>query len=277
LGLILFIAIIILLIALIIPQLIDNVQRMVYTLPSQLTDVVEQVNNMSWQGPWGETLQAALDEALDTFRTWLRTSLLPKTNDWMTNITSGVINVVTELFYFIIGLIVSVYVLYSKERFVAGAKKATYAVMSPESANTFIRIMRKANDIYSGFIAGKIVDSAIIGVLCFLGLSLINIWVEIPYLLLVSVVVGVTNVIPFFGPYLGAVPCFILIVIESPLAGLIFLIFILVLQQLDGNVIGPKILGDSTGLSAFWVIFAILLGGGLFGVIGMVLECRPLP
>ena len=125
----------------------------------------------------------------------------------------------------------------------------------------------KSNEIFGGFIIGKIIDSAIIGVLCFAGLSILN----MPYTMLVSVIVGVTNVIPFFGPYIGAIPSAILILLAEPKMGIYFIIFIIALQQFDGNVLGPKILGDSTGLSAFWVVFSILIGGGLFGVPGMIL------
>ena len=130
----------------------------------------------------------------------------------------------------------------------------------------------KSNEIFGGFIIGKIIDSAIIGVLCFAGLSILN----MPYAMLVSVIVGVTNVIPFFGPYIGAIPSAILILLAEPKMGIYFIIFIIALQQFDGNVLGPKILGDSTGLSAFWVVFSILIGGGLFGVPGMILEFRHL-
>ena len=130
-----------------------------------------------------------------------------------------------------------------------------------------LHITQKANDIFGGFLIGKIIDSAIIGVLCFIGLSFLN----MPYTMLVSVIVGVTNVIPFFGPYIGAIPSTLLILLANPIKGIYFLIFILLLQQLDGNFIGPKILGNSTGLSSFWVIFSILLGGGLFGFLGMLL------
>ncbi len=130
-----------------------------------------------------------------------------------------------------------------------------------------LHLTTKSNEIFGGFIIGKIIDSAIIGVLCFFGLSIL----DMPYVMLVSVIVGVTNVIPFFGPYIGAVPSAILILLSDPMKGLYFIIFILVLQQFDGNILGPKILGNSTGLSAFWVIVAILLGGGLFGFVGMVM------
>ena len=130
-----------------------------------------------------------------------------------------------------------------------------------------LHLTKKSNEIFGGFIIGKIIDSAIIGVLCFIGLSLI----KMPYTLLVSVIVGVTNVIPFFGPYIGAIPSAFLILLSDPKKGLYFIIFILVLQQIDGNVIGPKILGNSTGLSPFWVVFSILIGGGMFGFVGMIM------
>ena len=127
--------------------------------------------------------------------------------------------------------------------------------------------MRQSNKIFGGFISGKLLDSLIIGILCYIGLSFLH----MPYTILVSVIVGVTNVIPFFGPYIGAIPSAFLILLVNPQKCIIFIIFILALQQLDGNIIGPKILGDSTGLSAFWVVFSILLGGGLFGFIGMII------
>ena len=125
---------------------------------------------------------------------------------------------------------------------------------------------RYIHKVFGGFIIGKIVDSIIIGILCFLGLSVMN----MPYTLLVSVIVGVTNVIPFFGPFIGAIPSALLILLVSPIQCLYFLIFILVLQQFDGNILGPKILGDTTGISSFWVLFSILLFGGLLGFVGMI-------
>ena len=174
---------------------------------------------------------------------------------------------VSELFNAIIGVIISVYLLFGKENFSMQSKKAVYAMMKPAHANMLLHLTIKSNEIFGGFIIGKIIDSAIIGVLCFIGLSLLN----MPYTLLVSVIVGVTNVIPFFGPYIGAIPSAILIMLQDPKMGIYFIIFILILQQIDGNIIGPKILGNSTGLSAFWVVFSILLGGGLFGFVGMIL------
>lgn len=146
-------------------------------------------------------------------------------------------------------------------------KELVYAIFRPTKAILILHVGSKSNEIFGGFIIGKIIDSAIIGVLCFIGLSILN----IPYTLLVSVIVGVTNVIPFFGPYIGAIPSALLIFLADPVKGVYFVIFIILLQQFDGNILGPKILGNSTGLSAFWVVFSILIAGGLFGIPGMLL------
>ena len=190
---------------------------------------------------------------------------MPKTDVLVTKVTGGVMTVLYGLVDVLVGAMISIYLLFSKEKYMAQAKKIIYAFMKSKHANTTIHICRKANEIFTGFIIGKIIDSAIIGVLCFIGLSIL----KMPYVLLISVIVGVTNVIPVFGPYIGAIPGIILITLVNPLQGLYFAIFILALQQLDGNVIGPAILGDSTGLSPFWVIFSIIVGGGMFGVIGI--------
>ncbi|HOO28395.1 MAG TPA: AI-2E family transporter, partial [Lachnospiraceae bacterium] len=157
------------------------------------------------------------------------------------------------------------YLLASKELFCAQAKKLSYALLREERANNLINNMRFANKTFGGFLVGKILDSLIIGIICFVGTSIL----KIPYALLISVIVGVTNMIPFFGPYLGAIPCAIILIMINPMKCLIFLIFILILQQFDGNILGPKILGNSTGLSSFWVIFAITIFGGLLGILGM--------
>ena len=215
----------------------------------------------------GKMLASIVEEASDFVQNWMKTDLMEKVNLWMTQLTVGMIQMVREVFNFIIGIIVSIYVLFSKEKFQKQTKKLIYAVFRPGQANMILQIGGKSNEIFGGFIIGKIIDSLIIGVICFIGLSILN----MPYTMLVSVIVGVTNVIPFFGPYIGAIPSTILIALEDPMKGVYFLIFILVLQQFDGNILGPKILGNSTGLSAFWVVTSILLGGGLFGFVGMVM------
>ncbi len=165
----------------------------------------------------------------------------------------------------IIAIIISVYLLFSKETLIAQLKKALYALFNRKLADVSVRVARETHRTFSGFISGKLLDSLIIGILCFIGMSIL----KYEYALLISFIVGVTNVIPFFGPMFGAIPSVLLLLMIDPWHALWFAVFIFALQQLDGNVIGPKILGDSTGLPALWVMFAILVGGALWGVAGM--------
>lgn len=261
-------AVIVALFNMLIPELFNSIRDMVISLPGQLNHALDKITEMmSGDSTLGQVFTAVLREGSDYLQNWLRTDLMKQINIMMSNLTSGVINIFSGLFDLLIGLIISIYVLFSKEKFGKQSKKIVYAVFKPSHANMILHLTLKSNEIFGGFIIGKLIDSAIIGVLCFIGLSLLN----MPYALLVSVIVGVTNVIPFFGPYIGAIPSAVLIMLADPRKGLYFILFILVLQQIDGNIIGPKILGDSTGLSAFWVVFSILLGGGLFGFVGMIL------
>jgi len=252
----------------VIPELYRSIRDMVVTLPGQLNSWMNKFNEIEFgDSTTGVMLKNILNETTESFQQWLRTDLLKQTNVLMTSLTEGVITAVSTIFNILIGIIISVYMLFSKETFSAQTKKALYAFVKPDIANMTLHITKKSNEIFGGFIIGKIIDSIIIGVLCFLGMWLFN----MPYAMLVSVVVGVTNVIPVFGPYIGAIPSAILILLTNPRMGVYFIIFVFLLQQLDGNVIGPKILGNTTGLSAFWVVFAILLGSGMFGVIGMIM------
>ena len=268
LALIIMILLISGLINMLIPELYKSIRDLVFTLPRQINLLVNQIGDIQAdESNTGVMMRTFIKQATSTFQDWLSNNLFTRVNEVMGRLTNGLIDFVSEIFNALIGVIVSIYVLYSKETFGRQCKKMTYALLSPSHANVVLHITQKANDIFGGFLIGKIIDSAIIGVLCFIGLSFLN----MPYTMLVSVIVGVTNVIPFFGPYIGAIPSAILIALEDPMKGVYFLIFILVLQQFDGNILGPKILGNSTGLSAFWVVTSILLGGGLFGFVGMVM------
>ena len=200
------------------------------------------------------------------FNNYLNNSIIPQIESLVKTVSLSLISVLKVLWNFIIGVVIAIYVLFSKETFAGQAKKMMYALFSTRTANIIISDTRFISQTFIGFICGKIVDSIIIGFLCFAGTSLLN----IPYPLLISVIVGITNVIPFFGPYLGAIPCSLLVFMVNPIQCIYFIIFIFLLQQLDGNVIGPKILGESTGLSGFWVIFSITIFGGLWGVPGMI-------
>lgn len=268
-GALLFLLLIIfLLLEMIIPQLIKSIQNMLVSLPSEINSFTIWVKTfLADQNELATTVENTLVSAANFLENFLQTQLLPQATTYIASITTGVISIAKLLFNFIIGLIVSVYILMTKETFVGQGKKVVYALFNPKTGNIIIRTVRKSNQIFGGFISGKILDSVIIGLLCYIVLVIMH----MPYSLLVSVIVGVTNVIPFFGPYIGAIPSAILIILADPIMGIYFLIFILILQQIDGNIIGPKILGDSTGLNSFWVVFAILIGGGLFGILGMIL------
>ena len=267
-SLIVLIVLITVLLNMLIPELYSSIRNMVLTLPKQVNEALDKINSIKLQDSTTVAiLKNALEEGTTMLTNWLRTDLMTQVNSLMSNLTVGIFNIVSEIFNMLIGVIVSVYILYSKETFARQCKKAVYALFRADRANMILHITTKSNEIFGGFVIGKILDSAIIGLLCFIGLTILN----MPYTMRVSVIVGVTNVIPFFGPYIGAIPSTILIALEDPMKGLYFLIFILVLQQFDGNILGPKILGNSTGLSAFWVVTSILLGGGLFGFVGMVM------
>ena len=266
-AVVIMIAVVTALINMMIPELINSIRNLIFTLPSQINQLVKQVNNIKLDdSTMTSMLKNAMNEASTSLQNWIRTDLLNKVNELMTHLTVGLYTLVMEMFHAVVGVIVSVYILFGKEKFISQSKKAAYAIFPAERANLFIHIAVKTNEIFGGFIIGKIIDSIIIGILCFVGTAILN----MPYAMLVSVIVGVTNVIPFFGPYIGAIPSAILIALTNPMKGIYFLIFILLLQQFDGNILGPKILGNSTGLSAFWVIVSILLGGGLFGIVGML-------
>ena len=267
-SVILLLVLIVTLCNLLIPELYSSIRNLVITLPRQLDDLVSELSEVKLDDSTTSTLvKTAIKEGTDMLMNWLRTDLMTKANELMSNLTVGVLNILSEIFNAVIGLIVSIYILFSKETFARQSKKCVYAVLSARHANMVLHLTTKSNEIFGGFIIGKLIDSAIIGIFCFIGLTIL----KMPYVMLVSVIVGVTNVIPFFGPYIGAVPSTILIMLANPIQGLYFVIFVLLLQQFDGNILGPKILGNSTGLSAFWVIVAILLGGGLFGFVGMVM------
>ena len=268
-GALLFVALVIgVLLQMVIPELYKSINGMIGTLPKQVNGFMDWLSDyVSSDSEISGYLEIGLTKGTEFFENWAKTEFLPQTKNIVAGVTTGVINAVKILFNVVIGIIISIYVLMSKENFIGQSKKLVYAVFPGKKANAIIHTVHKSNEIFGGFISGKILDSLIIGILCFICLY----FLKMPYSVLVSVIVGVTNVIPFFGPYLGAVPSTILIMLANPIQGLYFVIFILILQQVDGNIIGPKILGDSTGLSSFWVVFAILVGGGIFGIPGMII------
>ncbi len=251
----------------VIPRVKDSIINIVSQFDTYISNFEKWLDKFFSSNPkLAEGFDDFMDKYADEISTFLQVNVLGKVEVLVKNVSLNLIGVVKVLWNLIIGFIISIYVLASKETFAGQSKKIVYAVFQKKSANNIIEAGRFINKTFMGFISGKIIDSGIIGCLCFIGTTIIG----TPHALLVSVIIGVTNIIPFFGPFLGAIPCILLILIIEPIQALYFVLFILFLQQLDGNVIGPKILGDSTGLSGFWVIFSITLFGGLFGVGGMV-------
>lgn len=278
LSLVTGILIIIVLCIMIIPQLTYSIAGLVNTLPDQINSAYESVQEQIKNNKFiADTMQDVMleftnffDNKLNTeIMPWLKNEILPNINTFAVRFASGVAAVFSVLYNLFVGLIVAIYLLGSKRTFAAQAKKLVYGLFNNRHAETIIHYVRISNSMFSGFISGKIVDSTIIGILCFIAMSIMG----LPYALLISVIVGVTNVIPVFGPYIGAVPSTLLILLVDPKQAVYFLILVLVIQQLDGNVIGPAILGESTGLSAFWVLFSILMFGGIFGIFGMLIGC----
>ena len=206
-------------------------------------------------------------ESVSSTINWLRTQVFPSLTGMVVGLSSMVVATTSLLADLLIAVIASVYILARKDIFAAQSKKIVYSMMPTKWGDAVVVETRSAYRILSGFINGKLLDSLIIGIICFIACNIFN----FPYPTLVATIIGVTNVIPFFGPFIGAIPCSFLIFLVSPLQCVYFVIFVLVLQQFDGNILGPKILGDSTGLASFWVLFSILLFGGLFGFAGMVL------
>ena len=258
------------LMSVLVPQLIDSVTMLIKNARYYYYKVYR------WADTWlkdhpeiGSWANDVLSDYYNNAVTNLTDTILPKAQEIAAALTGGIWVGIRSVIGFamdlIVGIIISVYLLAMKEKSLARCCKMIYATMKQETAELVLTGLHNTNQVFSGFVRGKLLDSLIIGILCFIGCSIL----KMPYTPLVSVVVGVTNVIPFFGPFLGAIPSAFLILLVSPLKCLYFIIFIILLQQLDGNVIGPKILGDSTGISSFWVIVAILVGGGFFGVPGM--------
>ena len=254
----------------IVPQLITSVTTLYYTARNNLNDFVDWASHqeiIASNQKLLDFIETSYDNLQDTLDNIVRTKLVPSMQSLLSGAALGVMSFVTFLKNIIIGVIVSVYLLASRKKFGQQCKMILYSLIKPRWADIILEEVLYADKMFGGFINGKILDSAIIGVLCYIACLIF----KFPSALLVSVIIGVTNVIPFFGPFIGAIPATLLILIQNPIKALWFVLFVLVLQQVDGNIIGPKILGNTTGLSSFWVLFAILLFGGLWGFVGMII------
>lgn len=254
--------------SILIPNIIKSIKSISYQFPYYVQNLTIWSAKFLEDNPDIEAMVVRfLDTYSEEFLNYLNNSIVPQLETVVKQVSLSLISVLKVLWNFVIGMIISIYVLFSKELFAGQGKKIVFALFSTKTANQVIKDIRFISDTFIGFIGGKIIDSIIIGFICFAGTSIL----QMPYALLVSVIVGVTNVIPFFGPYLGAIPSAILILMVNPIKCIYFIIFIVILQQIDGNFIGPSILGQSTGLSGFWVIFSITIFGGIMGIPGMII------
>lgn len=258
------------LIALIVPQVIESLTGILKSLPQRLTQLSALFNDITSKMD-NKRLAMKMSEIYAQVQTNLielaQTKLLPGMGAFVGQVSTQVLLTLKTMMNVMIGVIACVYMLNSKERFQGQFKKVILATLPKEKAEAIFDFAKFTNRTFGGFINGKIIDSIIIGIICFILMKIFG----FPYPILISAIIGITNVIPFFGPFIGAIPTAIIILLVSPIHALYFLVLIFVLQQVDGNIIGPAILGNTTGIASFWVLFSIVIGGGLFGFIGMVL------
>lgn len=264
----LFVFCVYLLILLVVPAIIDNITNLINQLPGQITalyyDVMRLMENKPQLSQFVYNIYHSSYQNFTNYLTnWVQNDLI----DQVSVLITGMVGLMRFLVDAVVSIIVAIYALQSEDTFKRQIKKIIVAFFNDAQTDKIYVLLAECNKIFGGFISGKVIDSLIIGVICFIVSAILG----FPYPMLVSVIVGITNVIPFFGPYIGAVPCTILIFLVSPSKGAEFLVFIILLQQFDGNILGPRIIGESVGLSPFWIIFSILLGSGLFGIVGMLI------
>lgn len=263
LTILIVLALIALLIAMAIPELLKSLEKIFKNFSPYMNTLQNFTQKFLKDNP---RIEDIFKGELDTIRSYLM-DLVSNLQPFINNLKNGAFSFLSGITDFLLGLIVSVYLLYNKETYIGQAKKIMYASLSIKKCNKLLALLRKINTVFINFITGKLLDSFIVGVCCFIGMTIL----DMPYIVLITFIIAIANFIPFFGPIIGAIPSILLIFVEDPKKALVFSIFILVLMQIDGNIIEPKILGDSLGVSTFWILFAIFLGGGLFGFIGMIL------
>lgn len=262
---IIFLGLLITCISFLIPEILKSLEMLVLNINTYLSNSKELLINLFGGS---DVIRTFINDNYGRFSTflnnWLNEGMF---NDVMTTLGNSIFGTLKFLYNLIIGYIISIYILFDKEKFKAQIKKVLYTIFDNDRVNIILENSRYTDKVFGGFFAGKLIDSFIVGFVCFVGMLLF----DMPYALIVAVIVGVTNIIPYFGPFIGAIPSAFLILLVDPGKCITFLIFIFILQQFDGNILGPKILGSKTGLSSFWVLCSLLLFGGLFGMIGMIL------
>ena len=267
-GLMTFAVGIYLLLWMLLPQLIDSIVSIATGMPAMVDSLSKWIGSVLSDNPQLQEYASNLLENSSTqLETWLTGTMIPKAQELITSLSASVISTLWGLVDFVIGIIVCVYVLGSADKLKRQSKMIINALAPKKYAEAIFEITYEMDQCFGGFIRGKLLDSLLIGILCFICVSIM----DMPYPVLISTIVGVTNIIPFFGPFIGAIPSAILVLTVSPLQALYFVIFVFILQQFDGNILGPAILGQSTGLGSIWVLFSILIFGDMFGFVGMII------
>ena len=267
-SLLIFLLVLVALFYLILPQLYQSIKMIVDNSSTYIDTATSWAEKKLAAFPELEAyVTQLLGSANENLVAWLQNNVLPRLYNVLNSVTDVVSDVLRAVYNLLVGIVVSLYILGNLEKVKAGFKRLLYSLFSLDTAEKIRAALDFTDKTFMGFISGKLLDSAIIGMICYIVCAIVG----MPYALLVSVIVGITNVIPFFGPFIGAVPSALIILLVNPIKCLIFIIFIIILQQVDGNIIGPKILGSSTGINGFWVMFAIIAGAGLFGFWGMLL------
>jgi len=250
------------------PNIMDSIVSIIQKFPDGINRVSDWLETLARDN---EKMQKLIETGttmiLTNFQNWLENSLMPNIQGLIAEVTSQVWNVFIVAKNFLIGLVACVYLMSQKDKLKYQGKLILLSVFGKKWSGRIREEIAIIDQMLNGFIVGKLIDSLIIGIICFVVLSILK-W---PYVVLVSTIIGVTNIIPFFGPFIGAVPCALLMLMESPRLMLYFLIFILILQQFDGNILGPKILGNTTGVSSLWILFSVTLFGGFWGLAGMII------
>ena len=264
---VLFIAVLIVLVSIIIPELLLSIEKLAINIPHY----IEEIKNLLINKLSSEELRKSIidnyEKIYSHLNTAVNTSIVPQIDSWLLVLSNGILGALKTIVNVIVGFAIGIYFLLDKDYFISGIKRVIYAIFSIKIANEIIENIKRVNEIFGDFFIGKLLDSLIIGLITFIFMAIFN----YPYALLIGFIVGITNIIPYFGPWFGGIPSAFLIVVDNPTKGFIFIIFIIILQQIDGNFLGPKLCGSRIGLKSFWVLASILIFGKLFGVVGMLI------
>ena len=247
----------------VVPSLLESLNLMVTNIPTYVNNIYDYLKGFLQDNP---DLKTIVDSMNTNITDTVSKFMMPTMDSIMANVAAGITSALRWLVNIVIGLIVSVYLIYDKDTFVGGMKKFLDLILPKQVYDVTMTTLGYIDKVFGGFMVAKIIDSLLIGIITFFFLAVFR----IPYALVISVIVGVTNIIPYFGPFIGAIPCATLLLLINPTKSLTFVVLILIIQQFDGNILGPKLIGNKTGIKSFWVLFSILFFGGLFGFAGML-------